>query len=261
MKNIVQKIFILFGYKILKLKTSFEFDDIYKKIFGNKKKLIIFDVGANKGQSIERFLKIFGKNCIIHAFEPIKEEYLSLQKKYLNYQNIILNNFALGANNANKKFYVNIHSGSSSFNKLQNTIWLKQRSKEYKVKPVNFVKKAIYVQIKTLDEYCLEKLVNCIDILKIDTQGYEDQVLLGSKNILYKKIINAIECEIMLDNIYDKRITIMDIEKYLVPNFRLSGIKTTNNSLFEGISFFVDCLYLKSKIISTKFINEKFKIK
>ena len=49
-----------------------------------KKKLptdpIIFDVGANKGQSIEKYLKLFG-NPTIHSFEPIKEEINKLEKK------------------------------------------------------------------------------------------------------------------------------------------------------------------------------------
>ena len=38
------------------------------------KKPIIFDVGANKGQSIDRFLKI-NNNSLIHSFEPNIDEF------------------------------------------------------------------------------------------------------------------------------------------------------------------------------------------
>lgn len=41
----------------------------YEKINKSTNQRIIIDVGANKGQSIEFFLKIF-KNAIIYAFEP-----------------------------------------------------------------------------------------------------------------------------------------------------------------------------------------------
>ena len=259
MKNIIQKFLNFFGYKIKKFKKNLDFDYIYKKLFKNDKQVVIFDVGANKGQSIERFLKIFGNKSLIHAFEPIEEEYINLKKKYSNLPNIILNNFALGAVNENKDFYITVRSGSSSFNKLHDTEWLRQRSKECKVDSKNFVKKTDTVKIKTLDLYCIEKSIISIDILKIDTQGYEDQVLQGARDILNKQIINVIECEIMFDDVYDKRLSFIDIEKYLIPNFRLSGLKTINKNLFEGINFFVDALYIKSKIISKEFINDKFK--
>ena len=52
------------------------FDQIYKKIKSNP---IIFDIGANQGQSIERFKKIFN-NPIIHAFEPVDFEFKKLEK-------------------------------------------------------------------------------------------------------------------------------------------------------------------------------------
>ena len=43
-----------------------------------------------------------------------------------------------------------------------------------------------------------------IDILKIDTQGYEDKVLEGSQEIMSKGIISSIESEIMFDDVYEK---------------------------------------------------------
>ena len=64
-----------------------------------------------------------------------------------------------------------------------------------------------------------------------------------------KDIISAIELEIIFDNTYDKFLTFSDIEKYLIQNFRFSGIKNYNLNLFEGINFFAkngftDLVYL-----------------
>ena len=48
--------FNFFGYNISKNKHhKLTFDDLYKNFL--EQNLVIFDVGANKGQSIERFLK------------------------------------------------------------------------------------------------------------------------------------------------------------------------------------------------------------
>ena len=95
LKNIIKK----FGFEISRIPDEKEmknlsFDEIFKKIIKNNEP-IIFDIGANKGQSIERFLKV-NNNAVIHSFEPNKDEFDLLKKKYNNNKNIKLNNIALG---------------------------------------------------------------------------------------------------------------------------------------------------------------------
>ena len=60
-----------------------------------------------------------------------------------------------------------------------------------------------------------------IDIIKIDTQGYEDKVLIGCKKMIEEKKIKFIELEIILSDIYDKTLSISDIESQLKNNYRL----------------------------------------
>ena len=84
--------------------------------------------------------------------------------------------------------------------------------------------------------------------MKIDTQLYEDKVLMGSQNLLVKGMIDAIELEITFSKVYEKYFSFSDIEKYLIPNnFRFSAIKTHNNNLFSGAIFFAVALYLNKK--------------
>ena len=81
-KKIVKKIINIFGYEIKKKDLEIEelsFDQILKKKL-IKKKPIIFDVGANNGQSIERFLNLF-QGAKIHSFEPLQNEFENLKKK------------------------------------------------------------------------------------------------------------------------------------------------------------------------------------
>ena len=85
--------------------------------------------------------------------------------------------------------------------------------------------------------------------MKIDTQLYEQQVLMGCENMLKNQKIDAIEIEIVFSSAYEKYVNFSDIEKYLLPhNYRFSGIELHNNSLFGGSIFFADMLFLnKSK--------------
>ena len=254
MKNFLKKIlksqFRSLGYNISKISSETpnqDFDQILKKYLS--KNPTIFDVGANQGQSIERFNKIF-KDPIIHAFEPIDFEFKNLIKKYAKNKNIILNNFALGNEESFQKLNVTAKTGNSSFNEIRKgTEWLKKRSKQYHTNEEGYVLKSQDVKIKKLDQYCISNQINKIDLLKIDTQGYEDKVLEGSLRMIKENNISIVLTEVIFDNVYNNYLSFSDIEKFLIPeNFRMVGINLSNNNLFSGIAFFADVMYFNKKI-------------
>ena len=205
---------------------------------------IIFDVGANKGQSIEKYLKIF-ENPIIHSFEPIKTEFDYMCGKFKDNKNIFLNNFALGDKTEDKELNVTAKTGTSSFNKINlETDWLKLRSKQYNVSKEGFVTSVQKVNVRKLDDYCKDNNISVLDLVKIDTQGYEDKVLEGSLNLIKQNKIKVITIEIIFDNVYDKHFSFLDIEKYIIPyNFRMVGIDLLNNSLFSNLAFYAHVYY------------------
>ncbi len=251
MKKIVKKIFNYLGYNISRKISEDEIkilslDEIYKLKL--KKNPIILDIGANEGQSIERFNRVF-KSPIIHAFEPNNYECEKLKSKFKDHHNIIINNVGLGDKEEVKEFNVTAHSRNSSFVTPElNTKWIDLRSKEAKVNQKNYVIEKKKVKIDTVDNYCIKNNIRHIDLMKIDTQLYEDKVLMGSQNLLVKGMIDAIELEITFSKVYEKYFSFSDIEKYLIPNnFRFSAIKTHNNNLFSGAIFFAVALYLNKK--------------
>ena len=146
-------------------------------------------------------------------------------------------------------FYITAKTGNSSFNKIrEDSDWLKVRSKQYGTKVDKYTKIKKKVKIVALDDYCNINEINHIDLIKIDTQGYEDKILEGSKKILLEGKVSAIECEIMFDNVYDKYLNFSDLERYLLPNnFRMVGLNLINNNLFSGLTFFGDVLYFNRK--------------
>ena len=102
----------------------------------------------------------------------------------------------------------------------------------------------------TLDKYCELNSISSIDILKIDTQGYEDQVLQGAKNFIKDGLIKVIEVEIIFNKIYEKKMSFLDIEKNLVNHgYELLALNDPGN-LYDDYIFQVDAMYFNPKIIS-----------
>ena len=262
MKNFIQKIVNLFGYKMMKVKTTAaeDLDGLTKSLI-TKSEPIIFDVGANKGQSIIRYKKLF-QNPIIHSFEPNIDEVKILEQKYINDKNLYLNNVAVGDKKGNLEFNINAITGHSSFkNLIPNTSWIKKRSNQIKIDDKNYTAKKVNAEIITLDDYVNEKNLTKIDILKIDTQGFEDKVLLGAQNLLKNNRIKFIQLELIFSEIYESPLQIYDVEKTLIPNnYKLFGI-SKSGSLISDYVYQSDFIYISNdtyenlKLISPYFNN------
>ena len=177
---------------------------------------LFLDIGAGQAESINRFKKIL-PNSIIHSFEPV-EERIEIIKNWLKTfpynNNITLNHCAMGDKLEVKTFYVNSKTKTSSFLKLNQ----KEGS--------DWTKKEININVNTVDNYVKQNNINYIDYLKIDTQGYEEQVLKGSIETLKSGIVKYIEVEIILSDYYEKTTNFYDMEKILLPlNYRLYHIQ------------------------------------
>ena len=177
---------------------------------------LFLDIGAGEAESINRFKKIL-PHSIIHSFEPI-EERIQIIKSWLqtfpHNNNITLNHCAMGDKIEEKTFYVNDKTKASSFLKLN------EKNK------LDHLKKQIKINVNTVDNYVKQNNINHIDYLKIDTQGYEEQVLKGSIETLKSGKVNYIEVEIILSDYYEKTTNFYDMEKILLPlNYRLYHIQ------------------------------------
>lgn len=253
LKRSIKKIINKLGFDLRrydKNQSKLNFDDLLEdKISSNP---IIFDVGANKGQSVEKYLKIFDKP-IIHSFEPVTASYNHMHNKFKNKTNIFLNNVAVGYKIEEKEINVAAKTATSSFNKFNlSTNWLKEKSKQYNTSLEGYVTSVQKANVITLDAYAKNNNINLIDLVKIDTQGYEDKVLEGSLNLIKENKIKVIISEIIFDDIYEKYLSFSDLEKFLVPfNFRMVAINLhNNNNLFSGLPFYADVCYFNKQFYS-----------
>ena len=186
-KELIQKIFIFFGYKIINLKKNKSNLDQYLKTLINYNPLI-FDVGANNGQSVENFKKIYPE-AKFHCFEPNPDVWNILDKNYKDNKNVVTNIIAVSDQIGTNKFHIYANSKHSSFNKLiPNHQYTKERSKTFNLKESEYLKKIVDVKTITLDKYCEENNIKNIDILKIDTEGSEFDVLKGLNDDDFKII-------------------------------------------------------------------------
>ena len=179
---------------------------------------IFFDVGAHKGET----LKLFSNNFNIREFycfepSPINFEYLK-KKNLRNKKNIKIFNFGLGDKESVLAFNQLEESSSSTL------VDINQDSNYYKKKQkiLNFLnlnrdkRKKINVNMHCLSEFMKKESIDKIDILKIDTEGYEYKVIKGAKENI--KNIQYIYFEHHFDNMLKKGYSFSDIHRYLTKN-------------------------------------------
>ena len=216
----IQKI-ILWGLSLFDYSYQKKWIKFLKENKYNNFKLLI-DIGAHKGESI----KLFSKNFIIKkiiSFEasPINFEYLKKEikdnKQGYNNTEIVLENTALGAEDKIIEFNQFNESSSSTIKEID------KESNYYKRKfrLINFLNnKEAYQKIKIkifkLKDYIEKNNIKKIDFMKIDTEGYEFEILLGLENKI--KLVDIIMFEHHYDNMIKKGYTFEDINKLLIKN-------------------------------------------
>ena len=175
-----------------------DYDNKKKVIKFFKKKIndnfiIIIDIGAHKGETINLFINNFNVKKIF-SFEANPEIFILLKKKFENIKfkgKIFLYNMALGEKRDQKSFNVIKDSSSSTFNLINmESKYFKKKSNFLSIfsQSTDFIEKKILLNIAPLNEFTDIFNNKNIDILKIDTEGYELNILKGISKNNFKKI-------------------------------------------------------------------------
>ena len=199
---------------------------------------IIFDVGANKGQTIIKYQKLFPK-AKIYSFEPSPKIFHILNNKFKYMQNLNIYNFAFGSEENERIFHINERSHNSGFYKLIDNF----RVKNFPDEKISY-KDSLNIKLNTIDNFVKTINLHQIDILKIDTEGFEEEVLKGSIKTLKSNKIKFIELEIILGDVYkNTNISFKKIEDILLQfGFKLYAINKHGN-LFQSSYLTLNVLY------------------
>jgi len=213
-----------------------------KLILLNFNPKIIIDVGAHIGEMTKIFLKNFKNVKKIYCFEPQKEIFSSLKKKFNKNRKIVCINKACSYKVAYSQFNISFHRRSSTLEKVNdNNFYHIIKSFIVFGKIRDLLYRRVEIKTITLDQFLNNRKLS-VDLLKIDVEGSELKVLKGcQKNI---KNIKVILIEILNHNLI-KNYSRKDI---------FSFFKKNNFELYATYKFplyrFEDRIYINRKFFT-----------
>jgi len=190
------------------------------KLINNKflKPIVVFDVGAHYGETIKLFHKKL-KLEKIYSFEASPENYKILKKNIIKYNSKKIETFNYGIGEKISKDYINqtLESSSSTINKLNiNSKYFKKKLKVLNIKDKDNFHYKVPIEIITLDYFIEKNKIEYIDLLKIDTEGYELNVLKGLSK--HNKKVKLVYFEHHYDDMIIKNYKFGDIHQLLKNN-------------------------------------------
>jgi len=183
---------------------------------------IFIDVGAHHGDTINEFLEIFTIKKI-YAFEPSKENFTKLKIKVAEIEKsksvkIEISPFGLGDKNYILPLNEIVDGVSNTFNNLNvNSKYFRKKkfiTTLFGIK--KFIKNKVPTRIIRLKEFMEQENIDKIDFMKIDTEGFEYNILLGLEENIKK--VEFILFEHHYDNMIIKNYNFSDIHKLLSNN-------------------------------------------
>jgi FkbM family methyltransferase len=222
-----------FGFNISKFDLTNQ--DYRLSLFLKLKSIdCVFDVGASSGQYGNLLRQIGYKNKIV-SFEPLSKTYEDLKKEAK--KDIYWDTYNIGLGAISFKTEINISKNSES------SSILKMNKEHTEVCPESEYIDKEDINVKSLDEFVADNKIEFKSFfLKIDAQGYEEQILDGIKNF---DNIEGIQVEMSLNELYKDQILFEDLYKkikdkgYELWDFRRGFANTENGKLLQldGIFF------------------------
>jgi FkbM family methyltransferase len=169
---------------------------------------VVFDVGANDGRTVLRLNGPLGAPRFF-AFEPVAETHRILAARTAHLPNVRTFPLALGAACGRQEIHLDPMSSMSSFR----PDWSSGSSGRETV------------PVSTVDEVMVQEDVDFVHLLKIDTEGYEMEVLKGAERALRESRVVVVQLEVGLDQMPKQFLSLDDARRYLAERgYRLQGI-------------------------------------
>jgi FkbM family methyltransferase len=166
--------------------------------------LIVYDLGANEGVWSLAFAEA-NANVHVHAFEPLPDVYTTLTKRVETHSRITTHNIGFGSTKGTVQMYQDKFSPASSLLKMTN-----RSLEEY---PQTGEQHLVQVRIEKMDEYVATMQLPIPDLIKIDVQGYEDDVIAGGKEVICQS--RYVWIELSLVSLYENGSTFHSTYKAL----------------------------------------------
>jgi FkbM family methyltransferase len=238
MKQLLKRVFRRFGYEISRIDNIGvdPFTDM-ARFLPTGERWVIFDVGANVGQSAEKFRTTFPV-ADIHSFEPSPSVFKILQQEVGSDPRIQTWNCGLGATTSRQRFFENDQSVMSSFLPTGREGWVRTVGETE-------------VEVQTIDSFCTQRQIKNIDVLKSDTQGYDLEVLKGATQIMREGRVKIVYMEVNFADIYVGQGSLgQQYELLTALDFRLFSFYQTFRR--DGFAAWTDALFIHRSLVTTQ---------
>lgn len=246
MKRIINKLLSRFFYiEFIRIRPIEQKQQNYRAVQANAKYGLVssvcqinkvIDIGANIGQFASSSSLAFNK-AHYHCFEPIKAVFEELKTNLINQANFNLYNIALGNETGIKKIHINNYSPSSSIlemSELHKTNF--EYTRNYTVSDIN---------IDKLDSFITNIEPTKNTLVKIDVQGFEQEVIAGGTKFL--KECGVIIVEMSFQQLYKDQPLFHDIYMTLYKlGYRYCGNIEQLSGTKDQRILQADCLFFNS---------------
>lgn len=186
MKRTLQRVLGVFGYQLARkghvVTTRFGADlcaDInrlrsnpdFAERLGPNDLRTVFDVGANQGLQSLAFVRAF-PTAVVHAFEPVPDTFRKLEEATRDQPRIRRVPTALGD-----------QEGEITLHLFEGSVYSTAVDSHALMSATN-ENRCVSVPVTTFDAYCRSHGILHVDLLKIDTEGFDLHVLRGAEQML-----------------------------------------------------------------------------
>lgn len=164
---------------------------------------VIFDVGANIGQTAREYVRLF-PHATIYSFEPGPDEFAALQKRFDGQASVVAVNMAVAARPGVMPLH--IHNL-----RTRNSLLDIEPSANRGVHQLS----VIDVPVTNIDTFCEDRAISHIDILKSDIEGADLYALQGAAGMLGRQAVSLVIVEVFFENRYHGQGAYHEVFAYL----------------------------------------------
>ncbi len=240
MKALLNRILRTQGYQMVRVEENLFHTQCR---FVSKESPVIFDLGANVGQTTERYLEHWPAARLI-SFEPGDAAFRELTNRFRGNSQVRTEKLAVAETDGQATYYVNQGSTTNSL------LPISDQSHHYMAprKTRNISQTA--VPTVSLDSYCQKQNLTQIDILKMDIQGAEEMALRGASQMLAEGRISLIYTEVLFGSLYESQASFDDICRLLRGfGYRLHSLANMTRGTDDLLSY-GDAVFLAPDVLA-----------
>jgi FkbM family methyltransferase len=197
------------GLELRKLRTyhTDPFGDQQRLLSGEAVK-VVFDVGASEGYVTADYRRQF-PDATVYSFEPTEAAFETLRRRFDGDPKVVPVRCAVGAEAGSATLYMHAFAQTNSL--LPDDAALGKLAAADQVRSLG----QQTVPVVRIDDFCAQKQIASIDLLKMDIQGFELSALKGARRMLDSHAVRLIYLEVLFDRLYQGQAFYHEIAAYL----------------------------------------------